>query len=116
MATILIPTPLRAYSGGRDQVEIPGGGSLRQVIDKLEAECPGIKAQLVEDGAIRPGIAIAVNDDLIAAGLIERVPDDASVNILPAIGGGALRAGIRLSLSRSSTQLICKRHMAYCTE
>jgi molybdopterin converting factor small subunit len=89
VATILIPTPLRSYSDGREKVEVKGGGSLRQVIDKLEAECPGIKAQLLEDGDIRPGIAIAVDDELTASGLLERVPEDGSVNILPAIGGGS---------------------------
>ena len=89
MATVLIPPPLRAYSGGRARVEVAGGGSLRQVIERLEVECPGIRDQLIEDGGIRAGIAIAVDDELTAAGLLEQVPPDGSVNILPAIGGGA---------------------------
>jgi hypothetical protein len=102
VATILIPTPLRAYSHGRDHVDVAGGGSLRQVIDKLEAECPGIKAQLIEDGDIRAGIAIAIDDELTASGLLERVPEDGSVNILPAIGGGSLHDGIlRKRLTRT---------------
>ncbi|MPZ48458.1 MAG: molybdopterin synthase sulfur carrier subunit [Dehalococcoidia bacterium] len=89
MATILIPTALRSYTAGRTEVEVPGGGSLRQVIDKLDAAYPGLKAQLVEDDGIRAGIAIAINDELTSAGLLEQVPEDGSVNILPAIGGGS---------------------------
>ena len=88
MATIRIPTALRSYTGGLSQVEVEGGGSLRQVIDKLDAAYPGLKAQLVEDGDIRAGIAFAIDDELTSSGLYERVPEDGHVNILPAIGGG----------------------------
>ena len=64
------------------------GENLRQVIDGLERAWPGIKGQLIEDGDIRPGLAIAVNDVITTSGMIERVPEDGTVLILPAIGGG----------------------------
>jgi hypothetical protein len=89
VATVLIPTPLRAYSAGRDQVDVPGGGSLRQLIDQLDATCPGIKAQLLEDGDIRAGLAFFINDEQTTQGLIEPVPADATILIQPAIGGGS---------------------------
>ena len=97
MATVFIPTALRTFSAGRDRVDVPGGGSLRQVIEQLEALCPGIKAQLVEDGDIRPGLAFFVNDELTSEGLIERVPADATVLIQPAVGGGTLPSGTHLT-------------------
>ena len=89
MATVFIPTALRSFSDGRDRIEVPGGSSLRGVIEQLEAACPGIKAQLVEDGDIRAGLAFFINDELTSEGLIERVPADATVLIQPAVGGGA---------------------------
>jgi molybdopterin converting factor small subunit len=90
MVTVFIPTAFRRFSGGREQVEVPGGGSVRRIIEALEIECPGIKEQLMFEGKIiHPGLAIFVNDEQITQGLIEQVPDDATVRILPAMGGGA---------------------------
>jgi molybdopterin converting factor small subunit len=93
MVTVRIPTALRALSGGREEVQVAGDSSLRQVIERLNAECPGIKERLLdEDGAgIHPGIAIFINDDQESEGLIQRVPADATLHILPAMGGGSLR-------------------------
>ena len=87
MVTVFIPGPLRSFAEGRAQVEVDGQ-NLRQVIDELEKECPGIKGQLLQDGDIRPGLAFAVNDELATSGLIERVPEDGRILILPAVGGG----------------------------
>lgn len=87
MATVFIPAPLREYSGGRDRVSVPGG-SLRRVFESLDAECPGIIDELIVDDAIRPGIAVFVDGDQTSEGLIERVPEEATVHLLPAIGGG----------------------------
>jgi hypothetical protein len=40
------------------------------------------------EGDIHPSIAFFINDDQTSEGLIQRVPDEASIFILPAIGGG----------------------------
>ncbi len=92
MITVFIPTAFRKFSGEREQVEVAGGSSLRQVIERLEAECPGLKEQLVLNGGIHPGLAIFINDEQISQGLIEPVPEDATVRILPAMGGGSAPA------------------------
>jgi sulfur-carrier protein len=89
MVTVFIPTAFRKFSGEREQVEVAGDSSLRQVIERLENECPGIKEQLMFNGAIHPGLAIFVNDEQISQGLIEQVPEDANMRILPAMGGGS---------------------------
>ncbi len=89
MVTVFIPTAFRKFSGGREQIQVPGGSSLRRVVDALDAECPGIKQQMTFEGGIHPGLAIFVNDEQISQGLIEQVPDDATLRILPAMGGGS---------------------------
>jgi molybdopterin converting factor small subunit len=89
VVTVFIPTAFRKFSGDREQVEVSGGSSLRQVIERLEAECPGIKEQLLVDGGIHAGLAIFVNDEQISQGLIEQISDDATIRILPAMGGGS---------------------------
>jgi molybdopterin converting factor small subunit len=93
MVTVYIPTAFRKFSGDRDQVEVEGGSSLRQVIERLESECPGIKDQLMFNGGVHPGLAIFVNDEQISQGLIEQIPEDATLRILPAMGGGSLHGG-----------------------
>jgi molybdopterin converting factor small subunit len=89
LTTVYIPTAFRKFSGDREEVKVTGGSSLRRVIERLESECPGIKEQLMFNGGVHPGLAIFVNDEQISHGLIEQIPDDATIRILPAMGGGA---------------------------
>jgi sulfur-carrier protein len=89
LVTVYIPTAFRKFSGDREEVKVDGGSSLRQVIERLEDECPGIKEQLMFNGGVHPGLAIFVNDEQISHGLIEQIPEEATVRILPAMGGGA---------------------------
>ena len=90
MVTVYIPTAFRSFSGGRDQVQVPGGTSLRRVFEALDEECPGIKEQLTYEGnMVRPGLAIFIDDEQTTQGLIEQVPEDATIRILPAMGGGS---------------------------
>lgn len=87
MAVVIVPPLLRALTGDVDRVEVEGN-TLRKVIEELERRYPGVKARLVEGTSIRPEISIAVNGGLITAGLVEPVPDDAEILIIPAIAGG----------------------------
>ena len=95
MPTVVIPVSLRSFSAGRDRVSV-AGRTLRQVFDQLDSECPGIKSQLIADDDIRPGLAIAVDNELTSEGLVQVIEDEAEVQILPAIGGGSLPGSSRL--------------------
>ena len=90
MITVHIPQAFRQFSGGRESVdvELAGGGSLRRVIDLLETECPGIKDPLMFEGGVHPSIAVFINDEQSTQGIIEQVPEDAEIRLLPAMGGG----------------------------
>ena len=90
MVTIHIPAALRSLSGGRETVQVAGGSSLRQVFQRLDAECPGIIDRLTLDGDIHPAIAVFIDDEQISQGLIEPVAEDATIRLLPALGGGSL--------------------------
>ncbi|MDA0256844.1 MAG: MoaD/ThiS family protein, partial [Chloroflexi bacterium] len=87
MATVFIPALMRDLCGGRHSVEV-AGATLRQVLSNLDPECPGLHALVVEDGMVRPGIQLAVNGVMSATGLLRSVPEDAEVQILPALSGG----------------------------
>ena len=59
-----------------------------QVIEQLDEMYPGIKDRLVEDGEIRPNLAIAIDGDVAIMGMLEKVGENSEVHFVPAIGGG----------------------------
>jgi molybdopterin synthase sulfur carrier subunit len=62
--------------------------NVRQVIERLDEMFPGIKGRLVEDGEIRPSLAIAIDGNVAIMGLLEKVGENSEVHFVPAIGGG----------------------------
>ncbi len=60
---------------------------MRAIIDHLETQFPGFKERLLQDGDIRPDIAVAVDGE-VAFDLMERVRDDSEVHFIPPISGG----------------------------
>ena len=87
MATVVIPSLLRKYTGGVERAEIEGK-NLREIIRNLDARFPGLAAQLLEDGELRPSIAVSVDGEVATGGIWERVSESSEVHFMPAIGGG----------------------------
>lgn len=87
MATIFIPTMLQSMTLGAKRVEMEAR-NVRQVIEQLDSLYPGIKERLVEDGEIRPNLAIAIDGDVAIMGMLEKVGEQSEVHFVPAIGGG----------------------------
>jgi sulfur-carrier protein len=88
MATVYIPPMLQSLSGGVTQVTIEAT-TVRQVVERLEALYPGMVEALVEDGDLKPHIAVAVDGEASVLGLVERVSADSEVHFIPALGGGS---------------------------
>ena len=89
MATVFIPTMLQKMTGGIKQVDLEAK-NVRQVIEELDRLYPGIKDRLVEDGAIRSNLAVAIDGEIVRMGLLEKVGENSEVHFVPAIGGGRL--------------------------
>ena len=87
MAVVFIPSQMREMTGGVAKVTVPGA-SLRQVINNLDGEHPGMKAHLVEDDRINPLFSVAVDGEIIRLGLMHPVGPDSEVHFLPAMSGG----------------------------
>ena len=87
MAKIFIPTMLQSLTAGTKQVDLRSR-NVRQVIEQLDEMYPGIKDRLVEDGEIRPNLAIAIDGDVAVMGMLEKVGENSEVHFVPAIGGG----------------------------
>ena len=89
MADVWIPSRMQTLTGGKQQIQV-AGATMRQVMNNLEKEYPGIKELLLdEDGeSIMPGIAVIIDGETANLGLLERVREDSEIHFLPAIGGG----------------------------
>jgi molybdopterin synthase sulfur carrier subunit len=88
--SVRIPTILRTYTAGEKSVS-GAGGSLSALIDDLEANHPGIKDRLIDNGDLRRFVNIYVNDEDVRflGGLEAALKDGDQVVVLPAVAGGA---------------------------
>ena len=87
---VLIPTPLQQFTGNLAEIEC-NGGSIGELIDALEASCPGIKARLCDDsGKPRRFLNFYVNSEDIRFldGVNTALADGDEVSIVPAVAGG----------------------------
>lgn len=88
---VRLPAAFYPLSGGRKRL-FAAGGNVREVLDSLERECPGILGRLVDDqGAVKRYVNVYVNDVDIRglAGLDTAVAGGDLVWILPAVAGGS---------------------------
>jgi sulfur-carrier protein len=88
---VRIPTILRTYTGGEKAVDATGS-SLSALIDDLEAQHPGLKDRLIENGDLRRFVNVYVNDEDVRfiGGLEALVSEGDQVVVLPAVAGGGL--------------------------
>lgn len=87
---VRIPTPLRTLTQGQAEVRVDGG-SIREVIENLEARYHGLKDRLCEGQSVRRFINIYVNEEDIRflQGIETPLKPGDQVSIVPAIAGGA---------------------------
>lgn len=87
---VRIPTILRTYTGGEKAVS-GAGTSLSALIDDLEANHPGIKDRLIDNGDLRRFVNVYINDEDVRfiGGLEAELSDGDQVVVLPAVAGGA---------------------------
>ena len=86
---VRIPTILRTYTGGEKSVD-GDGASLNALIDDLEANHPGLKERLIQDGDLRRFVNVYINDEDVRfiGGLEAELSDGDQVVVLPAVAGG----------------------------
>jgi len=89
MITVRIPTPLRTLTGGNEQVQV-NGATLREVIETLEKQHPGIKDRLLDEKGVRRFVNIYVGDEdaRFLDGLETKLTSGTEISIVPAIAGG----------------------------
>lgn len=87
---VRIPTILRTYTDGEKSVTAEGA-TLTALIDDLEANHPGIKERLIDNGDLRRFVNVYINDEDVRfmGGLDAELSDGDQVVVLPAVAGGA---------------------------
>ena len=87
MPTVVIPSLLRKFTEGLERVEVPAK-SIRELVANLGQRFPGIEAQLLEDGDIRPSIAVSIDGEIATGGVLDAVGENSEVHFIPALSGG----------------------------
>ncbi|MEX1228728.1 MAG: MoaD/ThiS family protein [Planctomycetaceae bacterium] len=87
MPRVFIPALLKSLTGGREIIDLPGD-NVRQLIDELERQFPGIREKLCTETGMKPGLNVAVDGNISSRGLRQKVASHSEVHFLPAIGGG----------------------------
>lgn len=90
MAKILIPTPLRQFTGKQDSVTVPGA-NVGEVLTALTAQFPDLRKQIFTDeGKLRSFINVYLNDeDIRYIGKDTAATTDGdTLSLVPSIAGG----------------------------
>ncbi|MCP3100379.1 MoaD/ThiS family protein [Myxococcus sp. K15C18031901] len=90
MATIRIPTTMRALTRNQAEVEA-SGATVREVLRDLDARYPGLGTRLLDErGAVRRYVNVFLNDEDIRglAELDTPVRDADRLTLIPAMAGG----------------------------
>jgi sulfur-carrier protein len=90
LTTIRIPPPMRAGTNGERQVDAEGA-TVRELLDNLTAQFPGLREQLFVDGEVAPFVNVFLENEDIRTldGLDTSVPENATLMLLPAMAGGS---------------------------
>ena len=89
MATIKIPTPLRAYTGGNAVIEV-SGATVGEALSDLVRQYPELRPHLYEGDELRSFVNVFIGQEDIRFldGLETPIEADAELRIIPSIAGG----------------------------
>lgn len=89
MASIKIPTPLRAYTNNEAQISV-SGETIGAALSDLVSQHPDLEQHIFENGKLRSFVNIFMGDEDIRFldGLETEIESDTHLRIIPSIAGG----------------------------
>ena len=87
---VRVPTPLRKFTQGADEVSAQGN-NVKAIVEDLDKRFPGIKERICDEtGKVRRFVNVYVNGDDIRflQNLETSLKEGDSISIVPAIAGG----------------------------
>src|ERR1044071_1969222 len=91
MAKVLIPTPLRQFTGKQDSVNV-SGSTVGEVLGALTTQFPDLRKQIFTDeGKVRSFVNIYLNDEDIRYLSKDATPtkEADTLSLVPSIAGGS---------------------------
>src|SRR5215471_10200781 len=107
MAKVLIPTPLRQYTGKQDAVSVPGN-TVGEVLRTLATQYPDLRKQIFTDeGKLRSFVNVYLNDeDIRYLSKDSTAAKDAdTVSLVPSIAGGSTATAPEVGLASEPAEL-----------
>ena len=90
MATLRIPTPLRAYTGGNNEIAVQGS-TVGEALDELVTLYPSLRPHLYNgEGKLRPFVNLFLGEENVKdlQGLATPVSQSDRLLLIPSIAGG----------------------------
>ena len=87
MPTIFVPALIRDITEGKASVVV-AGSSVREALESLEAEYPGVRDRLCEGDKVRSNISVMVDGHISHLKMREKLREDSEVHFVIAISGG----------------------------
>lgn len=78
---------MRDLTGGAQMVSA-AGRTVREVVQDLERQFPGVAERLCAGDRLKPSIGVAVDGVVTRRGLAATVGEQSEVHFLPAVAGG----------------------------
>ena len=90
MPAIRIPTPLRTYTDGQNEVFL-NGSTVSEAMDDLVTQYPSLQPHLYnEDGQLRPFVNLFLGEENVKdmEGIHTELNEDDNLLLIPSIAGG----------------------------
>jgi adenylyltransferase/sulfurtransferase len=114
MAKVLIPTPLRQFTGKQDSVTIPGA-TVGEVLSALTTQYPDLRKQIFNDeGKLRSFVNVYLNDEDIRYLGKDATPAKGAdtISLVPSIAGGSTLAAPPEEVTLSNEEILrYSRHL-----
>src|SRR3954449_1688186 len=114
MAKVLIPTPLRQFTGKLDNVTVPGA-TVGEVLAALTGQFPDLRKQIFTDeGKVRSFVNVYLNDEDIRYLSKDATPtaDGDTISLVPSIAGGSAIAAPPEEVTLSNDEILrYSRHL-----
>jgi adenylyltransferase/sulfurtransferase len=114
MARVLIPTPLRQFTGRQDAVTV-AGATVGEVLNALTAHYPDLRRQIFNDeGKVRSFVNVYLNDEDIRylSKDATAAKDGDTISLVPSIAGGSALAAPPEEMTLSKDEILrYSRHL-----
>jgi adenylyltransferase/sulfurtransferase len=114
MAKVLIPTPLRQFTGRQDVVTV-AGATVGEVLNALTAHYPDLRKQIFNDeGKVRSFVNVYLNDEDIRylSKDATAAQDGDTISLVPSIAGGSALAAPPQEMALSNDEILrYSRHL-----